>query len=265
MSRGRFADADKSAALRILVTNDDGINAPGLECMEAIARELSDDVWVIAPERNQSGAAHSLTLAMPIRYRTVAEQKFALEGTPTDCVLFGMRHLLRDGLPDLVLSGVNRGANMADDITYSGTVAGAMEGCLLGVRSIAFSQAYLNDESVKWRTAQSHGAAIVRKLLEVEWPREMLVNVNFPDVAANLVGGVRVTAQAHIDMQLDIVERTDPRGGTYYWLSYARGTTEPARDTDLAAIRAGYISVTPLHLDLTHRAMQEKLDTLFAR
>ncbi len=264
MSRGSFAEADKSATPRILVTNDDGINAPGLDCMEAIAREISDDVWVIAPERNQSGAAHSLTLSMPIRYRDVAEQKFALEGTPTDCVLFGMRHLLRDKQPDLVLSGVNRGANMADDVTYSGTIAGAMEGCLLGVRSIALSQAFLNDHPVKWHTAQTHGAAVVRKLLTVDWPREMLVNVNFPDVAANLVGGTRVTAQAHIDMQLDILERTDPRGGNYYWLSYARGTSEPHDDTDLAAIRAGYISVTPLHLDLTHRAMQKKLGALFA-
>jgi 5'-nucleotidase len=261
MSRGSFAEAEKS--LRILVTNDDGINAPGLVSMEAIARALSDDVWVVAPERNQSGAAHSLTLAMPIRCRDVDERKFALEGTPTDCVLFATRHLLRNQPPDLVLSGVNRGANMADDITYSGTVAGAMEGSLLGMRSIALSQAYLNDQPVKWATAEAHAPDVIRKLMAVDWPREMLFNVNFPDVAANAVAGVRVTSQAHIDMELDIVERTDPRGGTYYWLSYARGTTEPGADSDLAAVRAGAISVTPLHLDLTHREMHRKLGALF--
>jgi 5'-nucleotidase len=263
MSRGSFADAEKS--LRILVTNDDGINAPGLVTMEAIARALSDDVWVVAPERNQSGAAHSLTLSMPIRCRDVADQKFALEGTPTDCVLFASRHLLRDRQPDLVLSGVNRGANMADDVTYSGTVAGAMEGCLLGMRAIALSQAYLDEKPVKWATAEAHAPDVIRKLMAVDWPREMLININFPDVPANQVGGVRVTSQAHIDMQLDIVERMDPRGGTYYWLSYARGTSEPGADTDLAAVRNAFISVTPLHLDLTHVEMRRKLTSLFGQ
>lgn len=251
------------AKARILVTNDDGINAPGLDCLIRIARELSSDVWVMAPERNQSGASHSLTLSNPLRYREVGERKFALDGTPTDCVLFAARHLLADRPPDLVLSGVNRGANMADDVTYSGTIAGAMEGCMLGISSIALSLAFTNGQELKWDTPERHAPKVIRKLVSVEWPREMLLNVNFPDVEPKDVKGVKVTGQAHIDMMMDVVERTDPRGGTYYWLTYARGQTEPAEDSDLAAVRAGYVSVTPLHLDLTHKAAQKKLAHLF--
>ena len=140
------------ARKRILVTNDDGINAPGLEAMIDIATQLSQDVWVVAPEYNQSGAGHSLSLTHPVRARQLTETKFALEGTPTDCVLFAVKHLLKDRKPDIVLSGVNRGGNMSDDVTYSGTIAGAMEGCLLGIPSIAFSQTYTHPHPVKWDT-----------------------------------------------------------------------------------------------------------------
>ena len=211
MTRG-LIDLPKA---RILVTNDDGINAPGLDCLIKIARELSNDVWVVAPERNQSGASHSLTLSMPLRFREAGERKFALEGTPTDCVLFAARHLLQDKPPDLVLSGVNRGANMADDVTYSGTIAGAMEGCMLGISAIALSQAFVHGEELKWETAERPAPKVIRKLVSVDWPKEMLLNVNFPDVEPKAVKGVKVTGQAHIDMMMDVVERTDPRGGTY--------------------------------------------------
>lgn len=259
MSRGPI----DLAKCRILVTNDDGIHAPGLEALIRIANSLSDDVWVVAPERNQSGAGHSLTLSMPIRYREVSERKYALEGTPTDCVLFAVRHLLKDKAPTLVLSGVNRGANLADDVTYSGTIAGAMEGCLLGIPSIALSQAFLSDHPVKWATAEHHAPAIVRKLVSVPWAPEVFININFPDAVAGSVKGVRVTQQGHLDLAVDVVERLDPRGGTYYWLAYARSPDEAARDSDLSAVREGYISVTPLHLDLTHDPMRRKLAGLF--
>src|SRR5256885_14654234 len=157
------------AKARILVTNDDGIHAPGLEALIEIASKLSSDVWIVAPEVNQSGAGHSLSLSRPIRAREVSEGKFALEGTPTDCVLFAVKHLLRDRKPDIVLSGVNRGTNMADDVTYSGTIAGAMEGCLLGVPSIAFSQAYTHPHPGKWGTATHHAAQWSRRVLEMDW------------------------------------------------------------------------------------------------
>ena len=153
------------ARKRILVTNDDGINAPGLEAMIDIATQLSQDVWVVAPEYNQSGAGHSLSLTQPVRARQLSETKFALEGTPTDCVLFAVKHLLKDHKPDIVLSGVNRGGNMSDDVTYSGTIAGAMEGCLLGIPSIAFSQTYTHPHPVKWDTATQFGADVARRAL----------------------------------------------------------------------------------------------------
>jgi 5'-nucleotidase len=249
---------------RILVTNDDGIHAPGLAALIEIASQLSSDVWVVAPEVNQSGAGHSLSLSRPIRCRHVADAKYAVEGTPTDCVLFAVKHLMRDRKPDIVLSGVNRGTNIADDVTYSGTVAAAMEGCLLGLPSIAFSQAYTHDHPVKWGTATHHGAAVARRVLATGWPRNLLVNVNFPDVLAASVKGVRVTHQGTRGFGGYIIERVDPRGGTYYWIGYQPQESEIDEASDIAAIRSGHISVTPLHLDLTHEEMRRKLGAQFA-
>lgn len=251
------------AKARILVTNDDGINAPGLDAMIDIASQLSQDVWIVAPEYNQSGAGHSLSLTHPVRARQITEKKFALEGTPTDCVLFAVKHLLKERRPNIVLSGVNRGSNMADDVTYSGTIAGAMEGCLLGIPSIAFSQAYTHPHPLKWETATQYGAEIARRVLAGGIPRNVLVNVNFPDVAAAAVKGTKVTRQGVRGFGGHIVERTDPRGGTYYWIAYAPGEHERDEESDLTAVRSGYISVTPLHLDLTHEATRRKFGSLF--
>ena len=150
---------------RVLVTNDDGIHAPGLKTLEAIARALSDDVWVVAPETDQSGVAHSLSLNDPLRLREISDRHFAVKGTPTDCVIMGVRHVLKDKLPDLVLSGVNRGANLAEDVTYSGTIAGAFEGSILGIRSMALSQAFGLDKTskgIRWQTALAHGPRLIR-------------------------------------------------------------------------------------------------------
>jgi len=254
--------ADISRA-RILVTNDDGINAPGLDAMIDIASQLSQDVWIVAPEYNQSGAGHSLSLTHPVRARQLGETKFALEGTPTDCVLFAVKHLLKDRKPDIVLSGVNRGSNMADDVTYSGTIAGAMEGCLLGIPSIAFSQAYTHPHPLKWDTAVQFGADVARRVLSGGIPRNVLVNVNFPDVAAAAVKGTRVTRQGVRAFGGHIVERTDPRGGTYYWIAYAPGEHDRDEESDITAVRSGYVSVTPLHLDLTHEATRRKFGSSF--
>ena len=251
------------AKARILVTNDDGIHAPGLEALIEIAGQLSNDVWVVAPEFNQSGAGHSLSITRPLRAREISATKFAVEGTPTDCVLLAVKHLMKAHKPDIVLSGVNRGTNLADDVTYSGTIAGAMEGCLLGIPSIAFSQAYVHDHPVKWGTATHYGADVVRRVLETGWPRNVFININFPDVVAGSVKGTKVTRQGVRGFGGYIIERQDPRGGNYYWIGYAPGEHEFDDESDLAAVRNGHVSVTPLHLDLTHEATRRKLSAQF--
>jgi 5'-nucleotidase len=248
--------------MRILLTNDDGIDAPGLHALRQIAGELSDDVWVVAPETNQSGASHSLTLHEPLRMRSIDERAFAVRGTPTDSVIMGVRHLLKDKPPDLVLSGVNRGANMAEDVTYSGTIAGAFEGTTLGVRSMALSLAYGLDPAngLKWQTAIAHAPALIRKLLAVEWGPSALMNINFPDREPDDVEGTVVTTQGRRDPGLlAIDERKDTWGNPYYWLAFQRRRSSTAEGTDLWAIYSGRISVTPLYLDLTHRPMCERL------
>lgn len=249
--------------LRILVSNDDGIHAPGLAVLEKIAHDLSDDVWIVAPETEQSGASHSLTLTLPLRLREVAERKFAVNGTPTDSVMMGIKHILKDRGPDLVLSGVNRGANIADDVTYSGTIAAAMEGTVLGVPSIALSQAFNftgSGTEVKWACAQTHGPEIIRRLLDAGWPPEVLININFPDRAPQDVAGIDITVQGKRDQAtLAIDAREDARGNPYYWIAFKRILSNPSAGTDLRAIYDGRISITPLHLDLTESAVHADL------
>jgi 5'-nucleotidase len=248
--------------MRILITNDDGIDAPGLHALREIAGQLSDDVWVVAPETNQSGASHSLTMHEPLRMRRIDERAFAVRGTPTDSVIMGVRHVLKDRLPDLVLSGVNRGANMAEDVTYSGTIAGAFEGTILGIRSVALSQAFgfAGGKGVRWQTALAHAPGLLRRLLAAEWLPSCVMNVNFPDREPDEVAGTLVTVQGRRDPGLlQIEERHDTWGNPYYWLAFERRRSSAAEGTDLAAVYAGYISVTPLFLDLTYQAMRESV------
>jgi 5'-nucleotidase len=244
---------------RILVTNDDGIHAPGLAVAEAIARGLSDDVWVVAPETEQSGASHSLTLTQPLRLREIGPKRFALAGTPTDCVMVALAEVMKDARPTLVLSGVNRGSNIADDVTYSGTIAGAMEGTALGIRSIALSQAYgfEKGDDIRFQCAEAHGAKLVGQLLEIGWPDDVLMNVNFPDCEPGEVSGVEATEQGKRDMQTAVLDRRiDMRGNPYFWIGFKRVRSDPRAGTDLRAIYERRISVTPLHLNLTeHRVL----------
>jgi 5'-nucleotidase len=254
--------------MRILVTNDDGIHAPGLTVLEAIAAELSDDVWVVAPEFEQSGASHSLTLHMPLRVRNFDRRRFAVTGTPTDSVMMGVNFIIEGRAPDLVLSGVNRGANAADDVTYSGTVAGAMEGATLGIPSIALSQQMnmRNGETPTFLTAARHGARVVGALLKAGWPERVLLNVNFPNRADTEHLDIEVTRQGHwVGEALSIEERTDMRGERYYWFGFGDRQTEPGEGTDLHALKSGRISVTPLHLDLTHVSSLTQLAGSLAR
>ena len=247
--------------MRILLTNDDGIHAEGLAVLERMARTLSDDVWVVAPETDQSGFAHSLSLSEPLRMRRIGDKHFAMRGTPTDCVIMGVRKIM-DSPPDLVLSGVNSGSNVADDVTYSGTIAGAMEGTLLGIRSIAISQAYTvhdGGRSVAWATGEALGPALLDRLIGVDLPKGVFLNVNFPNCDPAEVEGVEVTAQGKLVHGLWIDERSDGRGFPYYWLRFGREQSEIVAGTDMHALSRKRISVTPLKLDLTAHEVREDL------
>jgi 5'-nucleotidase len=252
--------------MRILITNDDGIHSPGLDALERIAREISDDVWVVAPEYDQSGVAHSLSLNDPLRIRTVGEQRYAVKGTPTDCVILGARHVMKDTLPELLLSGVNRGHNLGEDVTYSGTVAGAIEGALLGIPAIAMSQAYPSGqrEAVSYATAEAHGPRVIRQILDAGLPPGGLVNINFPNVPPEKVGGVRATRQGQRPQwQAQVDERRDGRGNPYFWIVYGHEIGDPGADTDLRAVADKWISVTPLKIDMTDHKLLERLGGAF--
>ena len=248
--------------MRILVTNDDGIHAPGLGIAEQIAREISDDVWVVAPETEQSGASHSLTLSAPLRLRKIDDRHFAVSGTPTDCVMMAALHILKGQPPELVLSGINWGSNLADDVTYSGTIAGAMEGCALGIPSIALSQASEEDarEKIDWSPGAVHGPALIKKLVAAGWPSGTLMNINFPGCAAADVKGTVLAPQGRYDLQsTEIDERFDARSRPYYWIGLRRRKAVPPADSDLGAVYDGQIAVTPLHMNLTDEAALEKM------
>ena len=253
--------------MRILLTNDDGIHSPGLRALEEIARTLSDDVWVVAPETDQSGVSHSLSLNDPLRLREIGPRHFAVKGTPTDCVIMGARHIIPRGKPDLVLSGVNRGQNVAEDVTYSGTIAGAIEGTILGIPSMALSQCFgpATREKPRWETALHHGPDLIRRVLATGIPRDVLVNINFPDCAPEEVRGIAITMQGKRDQDLLRIDpRHDGRGNPYYWIAYARREPgEPRHGTDLSAVAASCIAVTPLRLNLTDEPFMTRLAETF--
>lgn len=250
---------------RILLTNDDGIRARGLKSLQKIAAELSDDVWIAAPAEEQSGAGRSLTLHDPLRVRKIGDKSFAISGTPTDAVLMGVQDLITDKKPDLVLSGVNRGGNVAEDVTFSGTVAGAMQGMQLGIPSIALSQVYsfLPNAEPRWEVCETFGAPIIRRLLEEGWPEDVLININFPDRDPSEVRVVEVTKQGRRDQAIVHADkRTDPRGVDYYWIGFRGVPQSPPEGDDLHAVMGGRISVTPLHVDLTHMETHHRLKGL---
>ncbi|MEL6528326.1 MAG: 5'/3'-nucleotidase SurE [Pseudomonadota bacterium] len=251
--------------MRILLTNDDGYHAPGFEVLEEIARQFSDDIWICAPSEEQSGAGHSLTLNSPVRLQKFTERRFAVTGTPTDSVMMALREVM-DGPPDLILSGVNRGANLGDDITYSGTVSAAIEGALAGIRAIALSQVYsreMNSDEEMFGAAREWGPKVIQPLLDAPFAERTLVNVNFPPLAAKDVKGIRVVRQGFHDYSRgSIVEGKDPRGHRYFWFGLHAIEHTLDHGTDLEAIDDGHIAVTPLQLDLTHYS---SIDTLAGR
>lgn len=247
--------------MKILLTNDDGIHAPGLAVLEEIARQLSDDIWIAAPEEEQSGRGRAISLTHPVRVRKVGARSWAVSGTPSDAVLLATRELMPD-LPDLILSGVNRGQNIAEDTGFSGTIAAAMFGMQLGIASVALSQAqnFRERGSLPWETAKAWGERTLRPLLEAGWPKDVVMNVNFPDVEPSDVRGIRITRQGFRDEAIIHTDRReDLRGNAYYWIGYRGRLSAPREGTDLRAVYDGYVSVSPLHVDLTHEGFLRTL------
>ena len=253
--------------MRILLTNDDGVNASGLKVLERIARAFSDDIWIVAPTEEQSGAGHSLTLTRPVRLRKLGERRFCVTGTPTDAVMMAVAHLMKESPPDLVLSGVNRGANLGEDVTYSGTVSAAMEGALAGIPSVALSQSYSREgmgDTVPFAAAEAWAERVLAPLLEFATEPRTLINVNFPALPPEDVRGVRVVRQGLRDYgRTRIVKRTDPRGYDYFWFGLAPMVETPGHMTDVEVVADGYVAVTPLHPDLTHGPSLASLAELY--
>lgn len=251
--------------MRILLTNDDGVHAKGLSVLRTIAEQLSDDVWIVAPDTEQSAASRGVSLHNPVKLRKFEDKVFSVSGTPTDSVIVALSEVMTDHKPDLILSGVNRGQNLAEDVTFSGTVAGALQGMQMGIPSIALSLArgFQGAHSLPWETAEHHGPELIKSLVAQGWPANVVLSVNFPDAAPDAVKGVQITRQGHRDFQMSgIDKRKHPRGGHYFWMTYGAARSNPPKGTDLRAIYDGYISVTPLHTDLTHfdtlSALQEE-------
>jgi 5'-nucleotidase len=237
---------------RILLTNDDGIEAPGLAVGERIAAALAREVWVVAPEHDQSGVSHAVSLHHPIRASERGPRRWAVTGTPGDCVVMGLSHLMKGTPPQLLLSGVNRGANLGIETVFSGTVGGAMTGMMLGIPSIALSQAWTDHANVPWETAATLGPGIVRRLLDVGWSAGTCLSINFPDRRADEAGALTLARQGAGSVQgMEVEARTDPRGFTYYWVSFRRGERDQGPESDIEALNAGRVVVTPLRYDRT--------------
>ena len=248
--------------MRILVTNDDGVNAQGLIILRQIAETLSDDVWVVAPELEQSCASHSLSLRKPLRIRSITSRYYAVDGTPTDCVLLAVKEIMKEQRPDLVLSGVNRGANLGEDVTYSGTIAAAMEGTLLDIPSIAFSQSISPDKPIHWETAHHYAGNLITRIIGAGIADNTLININFPDLTPENVKGIRTVPQGKRKLGDNLYRNIDPEGKPYYWIGPVRNIAKDPQGSDLEAISEGYITVTPLYLDLTNYAAIEPLNTV---
>jgi len=261
--------------MRILITNDDGITAPGLKVMEAIAHEIAGadgEVWTVAPASEQSGVSHCISYVRPMRLEQLAERRFAVEGSPADCVLAGLHDVLKDSPPDLVLSGVNRGHNVAEDTLYSGTIGAAMEAALHGHKAIAMSQyygKYNHDLDDPFDAARGHAAPLIRQLLKTApWhdkAYETFYNINFPPIAAADVKGVRTTRQgARSAAPFGVEAQVAGNGRRYLWLSHNADNSTAAQGSDAFEAAQGYATITALHADLTHDSALQSLATLDA-
>jgi 5'/3'-nucleotidase len=240
---------------RVLLTNDDGIDAPGLAVLEQVAAELAREVWIVAPAHDQSGTSHSISLHSPLRVARLGDRRFAVVGTPGDCAVLAVRHLMRESPPDLVLSGVNRGANLGIETVFSGTVGAAMTAMLLGLPAIALSQAFGDRDAVPWDTARAHAPAVIGRLWPAIAGTPACLNVNFPDLPAGRAGPLTPTRQGVGLVQgIEVTSRTDLRGGEYHWLNFRRGPCDNPPDAESVLVGAGRITVTPLRFERTDEA-----------
>ena len=260
MSTHTFMDISKA---RVLISNDDGIHAPGLKALEKVVRSIAREVWVVAPADEQSAASHALTVRRPLRINKLGPKRFTVDGTPTDCVLMAIGEIMRDNPPDMVLSGINRGGNLGDDVTYSGTIAAAMEATILGIPAIAFSQYFESGGPLKWATGTQWVPKIMKKLKGFSLPDNALLNINFPNVSADKVKGIDITRQGACKFIDLIRENSDPRGYPYYWINFSEHDPRNPKGTDLASVLGGSISITPLSVDLTDRKTAKSLKTIF--
>ncbi len=247
---------------RVLLSNDDGINAPGMRVLECLAKKLFQEVWVVAPESEQSASSHSLTLRRPLRIRKLSNRRYSVDGTPADSVLLGVREIMKEAPPDLLLSGINKGGNLGEDVTYSGTVAAAMEGTLLGIPSVALSQFVNEREKLSWGTAEVWTRRVLKLFSRVDWSPGVLMNVNFPDVPSEEVIGIEFVRQGRRKIGGELKSGNDPRGDPYFWIGIQRHEKEFRKGSDLEAITRGAVTVTPLTLDLTHRNTLRQLKGL---
>ena len=250
---------------RILIVNDDGIDGPGIILLEKVARQFSDDIWVVAPDEERSGAGHSMSLSHPIRVRQRDERHWAVRGTPTDCALLGIHELIPGRRPDILLSGINRGPNLAEDVTYSGTCSAAMEGAVLGVPAIAFSQIIRYNSEIHWATSEAYAPRVLDALLQHDWKPGQFFNVNFPDCPPDAVQGIRATTLGlRPEGAFRPAGRVDERHVPYWWIriNFPVGGNQPGNDLQAALDRE--VSVTPLQLDMTDHATHRNLQALFA-
>lgn len=256
----------KISDARILISNDDSIHSDGIRVLEEIARSMTKNVWVVAPETQQSAAGHSLTIHMPLRIKKYDDHHYSVYGTPTDSVLVGIQKVMNDFRPHLVISGINHGQNTADDVTYSGTIAAAIEATLMGVPAIACSQDV--DEQggapIDWGVAREFLPKILKSLEGTSWDDNVLLSINFPRKKDGVKPEVRVVPQGHYTMkEQEMVNCVDPRGRPYFWIGAPPRRDEAGDERDMGALKTGYVTVTPLSLNLTHHPTLKLLQGLF--
>jgi len=237
---------------RVLLTNDDGIDAPGLALLEKLVAPLVRELWVVAPRQEQSATSHAMTIHSPLRVVDMGERRKAVTGMPADAALLALRHIMPEP-PDLVISGINRGGNLGGDVLYSGTVGAAMEAALCGVPAIAFSQNKASHSDAPWQVAEAHLAEVLQTIVSSDWPRDVIVNVNFPNAEPDQVQGVKAAPQGRRKPGGHLQLGTDPRGDAFVWISSEKeqGVSPPGSDEEW--IDKGWITITPLSVDMTDR------------
>jgi 5'/3'-nucleotidase len=246
---------------KVLLTNDDGFDAPGLRTLTEVAEELAEEVWIVAPNHDQSGTSHSLSLHSPLRISQKDERKYSVSGTPGDCVAIAVRHLMVSGRPELILSGINRGANLGIETVFSGTVGAAMAGLLLGIPSMALSQAFSDRSAVRWDTARALAPNVITQFANGDWSQSSILNINFPDVPVSEVGPIELTSQGTGLMEdVDVVSGIDPRSLEYHWIRLRRAAREDTPGSETSAITRGRVSVTPLQFERTNQTVLASLE-----